>query len=129
MPESKKKAAKTTKADKPAKTAKTAKAEKTTKTVKAEKTAKPVKTAKAEAVKKKDLLEMADTAAEANKKWRQKNPEYSHAMERLRSKIRYWTRSSKPIAAEMVKSLKIEKRLLQMSKENRKNPMTYLPSI
>lgn len=55
MPESKKKAAKTTKA------------EKTTKTVKAEKTAKPVKTAKAEAVKKKDLLEMADTAAEANK--------------------------------------------------------------
>ena len=67
MPESKKKAAKTTKADKPAKTAKTAKAEKTTKTVKAEKTAKPVKTAKAEAVKKKDLLEMADTAAEANK--------------------------------------------------------------
>ena len=67
MPESKKKAAKTTKADKHAKTAKTAKAEKTTKTVKAEKTAKPVKTAKAEDVKKKDLLEMADTAAEANK--------------------------------------------------------------
>ena len=74
-------------------------------------------------------LEIKKAASEATKKWRQKNPEYSHAMERLRSKIRYWTRSSKPIAAEMVKSLKIEKRLLQMSKENRKNPMTYLPSV
>ena len=74
-------------------------------------------------------LEISKAAAEATKKWRQKNPEYSHAMARLDSKIRYWTHSSKPIAAEMVKSLKIEKRLLQMSKENRKRPMTYLPSV
>lgn len=74
-------------------------------------------------------LEISKAAVEATKKWRQKNPEYSHAMARLDSKIYYWTRSSKPIAAEMVKSLKIEKRLLQMSKVNRKNPMTYLPSV
>lgn len=74
-------------------------------------------------------LETKKTAIEAVKKWRQKNPEYSRAMACLCSKIYYWTRSSKPIAAEMVKALKIEKRLLQMSKENRKRPMTYLPSV
>lgn len=74
-------------------------------------------------------LETKKTAIEAVKKWRQNNPEYSRAMACLCSKIYYWTRSSKPIAAEMVKALKIEKRLLQMSKENRKRPMTYLPSV
>lgn len=47
----------------------------------------------------------------------------------VNSKIRYWSRSSKPMAAEIIKSLKVEKRLLQMSKENRKKPMTYLPLV
>lgn len=66
---------------------------------------------------------------EANEKWRQKNLEYSRAMARLNSKIYYWAHSSKPMATKMVGSLKVEKRLLQMSKENRKKPMTYLPLV
>lgn len=63
---------------------------------------------------------------EANEKWRQKNLEYNHAMMCVNSKIRYWSHSSNPMATKMVESLKVEKRLLQMSKENRKKPMTYL---
>lgn len=66
---------------------------------------------------------------EANEKWRQKNLEYNHAMMCVNSKIRYWSHSSKPMAAEIIKSLKVEKRLLQMSKENRKKSMTYLPLV
>lgn len=66
---------------------------------------------------------------EANEKWRQKNLEYNHAMMCVNSKIRYWSHSSNPMATKMVESLKVEKRLLQMSKENRKKPMTYLPLV
>lgn len=66
---------------------------------------------------------------ESNEEWRQANLEYSRALQRLNAKIRYWVHSGKnPMASEIVKSLKVEKRLLQMSKENRKKPMVYLPA-